>query len=71
MREVSDGPRHAAANVCPFWSINKAQIEANDGSTQRAGYCGYLKLGDWMEKGTDLLWDQVKECGIKTEDEFF
>jgi hypothetical protein len=33
------------------------------------GWCDYLKTGDMvMPGGTDLLWDQVKECGIKDED---
>lgn len=46
------------AVVCPYWSIDTKQ------QTQANGYCAFLKLGDWMEDGTDLLWDQCKECGI-------
>lgn len=44
--------------LCPFWSNNPDQPD------QGSGYCSYLKQGDWMENGTFLLWDQVKECGI-------
>jgi len=29
------------------------------------GHCGYLGKGDWEKDGTTLLWDQVKECGVK------
>ena|SRR5665213_2226818 len=43
------------------------------------GYCAFLGLGDWDEvdystkpegvkRGTMLLWDSVKECGINQED---
>lgn len=53
---------------CPFHSINEDHIE--NGSIQMAGYCSYLKLGDWMDNGTFLLFDMVKECGVKEEDEF-
>jgi hypothetical protein len=45
-------------SVCPFWR------KFADKPEQLNGYCTYLKLGDWMEDGTLLLWDQVKECGI-------
>lgn len=44
--------------LCPFWSNNPDQPD------QGSGYCSYLKQGDWMENGTSLLWDQVKECGV-------
>ena len=27
----------------------------------------YLKSGDWEEDGTSLLWDFVKECGLKED----
>lgn len=32
---------------------------------QENGYCAYLKEGDWEDKGTSLLWDKCKECGVK------
>lgn len=31
---------------------------------QDNGYCCFLKIGDWYEYGTSLLWDKCKECGI-------
>lgn len=48
---------------CPFWSMR------TDLPEQSNGYCSYLKSGDWMEDGTFLLWDQVKECGIRMDDD--
>jgi len=45
--------------LCPYWVNNTSQ------PYQMNGYCRYLKLGDWEDKGTTHLWDQVKECGIK------
>jgi hypothetical protein len=49
--------------VCPFWSINHSKEEI------RNGYCSYLKKGDWEnESAFNLLWDQVKECGVNMED---
>jgi hypothetical protein len=44
--------------ICPFWSINKNFPEQNN------GYCSIMRVGDWNIPGL-LLWDQVKECGIK------
>lgn len=38
---------------------------------QMSGWCDYLKTGDMAPNGTDLLWDSVKECGIKTEEALF
>jgi hypothetical protein len=38
---------------------------------QMSGWCDYLKTGDMAPNGTDLLWDSVKECGIKTEESLF
>jgi hypothetical protein len=37
--------------------------------SQVDGWCDYLNTGDMVEGGTDLLWDAVKGCGIKTEDD--
>lgn len=51
---------------CPYWSINREARAAH--GTQSSGYCSYLRTGDWMENGTLLLWDQVKECGLKDAD---
>jgi hypothetical protein len=43
--------------VCPFWHRMGNLPE------QRSGYCSYLRMGDW-QPGADLLWDQVKLCGV-------
>lgn len=51
--------------ACPFWQ------KLHDHPAQMNGWCDYLKIGDMVEGGTDLLWDQVKECGIKKEDPDF
>jgi len=48
--------------TCPYWSKRADKRERDD------GYCSYLDLGDWMENGTFLLWDQVKECGVNEEE---
>lgn len=58
-----------AVNPCTFRSINQAQVAIDEGSYQSAGYCSYLKVGDWMDTGLGMLWDSVKECGVKDEDE--
>ncbi|NCQ51513.1 hypothetical protein GW796_06385 [archaeon] len=62
--------------VCPFWEPHDKEKHGElpkeycdpkkpifDGA-----YCSYLKLGDWMENGTSLLWDQIKECGVNCRD---
>ena len=50
---------------CPFWRTLPGLPE------QRSGWCDYLRTGDNEADGTLLLWDQVKECGIKDSDEDF
>lgn len=47
---------------CKWWSKNKNK------NKQENGYCSYLKVGDWQEKGTCLLWDQCKECSISEKE---
>ena len=48
---------------CRFWSLRKERCN------QMNGYCSFLELGDWdLPTGFDLLWDQVKVCGINNED---
>ena len=61
-------------NTCPFWEHynpakhGKLPPEFDDPNSGGPGcYCSYLKLGDWMEDGTMLLWDQVKACGINDD----
>lgn len=41
---------------CPYWAKDPDQHR------QTSGYCALLKSGDWMQGGTKLLWDQIKEC---------
>lgn len=48
--------------ACPYLELRK------DKPSQSNGYCKYLELGDWMDNGTMLLWDCVKECNINTND---
>ena len=54
--------------VCPYFD----HIEK--GGSQSDGYCHYIEEGDSKldgtyneEGGCDLLWDQVKSCGINDE----
>jgi len=53
--------RHIFTYTCPFLDHDPEQED------QSNGYCHLLKLGDWMENGTSLLWDSVKECGINDD----
>lgn len=46
---------------CPFWELRE------DKPHQENGYCHYMQIGDWMDKGPWLLWDQVKECGVNED----
>jgi len=50
---------------CPFHRILPEHPD------QLNGWCDYLKSGDMEESGTSLLFDSVKECGIKTDDPLF
>lgn len=50
--------------LCPYWSADTNKPR------QENGYCAYLEVGDWEPDGwLSLLWDQVKECGLKVEDD--
>lgn len=46
---------------CKWLTFNKTK------NYQENGYCKYLGCGDWDKKGTILLWDECKECGVKDE----
>lgn len=58
-------------DCCPFWEHYNKKIHGElpdeykpyEKSFQGA-YCTYLRTGDWLPNGTDLLWDQVKCCGV-------
>lgn len=67
-RQVWGAPEGTVAQVpetarCPHWK------HVGSKGRQRDGYCRLLKAGDWMPhpRGTMLLWDQVKECGINQD----
>lgn len=49
--------------VCPYWSSVKNR------PAQESGYCRFLGRGDWENPGISLLWDQVKECGIRADED--
>lgn len=34
---------------------------------QANGYCHLLKVGDWMDGSSGLLWDGCKDCGINDD----
>lgn len=50
---------------CPYWK------RRGDKPAQRNGYCRLMKCGDFTAggRGTMLLWDQVKECGINVDED--
>jgi len=43
---------------CPYHCIKE------DHEKQNNGYCSLLKIGDWMDNASGLLFDHIKECGI-------
>jgi len=57
--KCSDGGILVKRKPCPYWMIR------SDKHPQENGYCEFLDQGDWDGKG-GLLWDQIKECNIKT-----
>ena len=49
--------------TCPFWAYSK--IAKFFYGEQTDGYCFFLGKGDFSYiRPTDLLWDQVKCCGL-------
>lgn len=58
---------YTGKKVCPYLGSRRAYANRSSGMSQSYGYCHLLRKGDFFEEnGTDLLWDQVKECGINT-----
>jgi hypothetical protein len=56
-----NAPPKFHSKICPFWGLESEQV----------GICSYIHLKDGDEKGTFLLFDQIKECTINwAEDEF-
>jgi len=49
--------------VCPFYDKFTQLPE------QQNGFCHYLKIGDFTRRGTFLLWDMCKCCGIKKQED--
>ena len=47
---------------CPFWKQVAGQARDMN------GWCDYLKAGDSDSEGASMLFDMVKECGVKAED---
>jgi hypothetical protein len=64
-RDESGVPR-TSIKVCPYYKGRR------DKPQQNSGYCRLMKVGDFTHgrdangnpRGTMLLWDAVKECGI-------
>lgn len=54
--------RGFAIKKCPFWQ------QLPDQPRDMNGWCDYLKTGDNSEEGFSMLFDMVKECGIKSEE---
>jgi hypothetical protein len=46
---------------CPYWSIDETKEQHNN------GFYRYINRGDWDRYPFSLLWDEVKECGIKND----
>lgn len=59
--DVDEKTATASIRKCPYWSMR------TDKPSQCGGYCRFMKVGDWENDKASLLWDQVKECGIKTD----
>lgn len=60
---MKNGSSISFTEQCPYWSVDESKPR------QLNGYCSFLEEGGWDSEGVSLLWDQVKECGIKEEDD--
>jgi hypothetical protein len=56
---VAGGSPAVQTDPCPFWTF-----DANQPKHER-GICSLMGLRDWESDNLTLLWDQVKECGLK------
>ena len=63
--ERTDDGRGVKIKLCPHWRL------LDEYPYQMNGYCTYLKSGDFMDNGTSLLWDQVKECNVNIPDDWY
>ena len=83
MRLNRDGSYSPRYKICPYWNKNKDKPNQCNGycgylkqgdwdiekeKTLTNAKTGEVTRGDKMSFAVSLLWDQVKECGIKTED---
>lgn len=57
-----DGTPYFETSPCPYWGLDATR------DRHESGYCALLKEGDW-QVGWGILWDQVKHCGIRRDDE--
>ena len=59
---IPNGPYcYSDDGLCLYWS------KRHDKPEQENGYCDYLQRGGWDVQRLSLLWDQVKECGIRVD----
>jgi hypothetical protein len=54
-----------STRICPYWAGTAGKNDAID-----TGYCTFTQTSDDDDKGTGLLWDQCKECGINEDDDW-
>jgi hypothetical protein len=55
-----------ANGVCPYWGLDTNR------PTHENGFCTFIPMNDWdCNIGIPLLWDQVKECGINDDVEWY
>lgn len=57
--EHDENGMYLKQKLCPYWSIDKTKPKHDN------GYCSFMESGDWEQPYVSLIWDQVKECGIK------
>jgi hypothetical protein len=63
-KQHEDGLPYFETAPCPYWAVDRNRPH------QENGYCAFLREGDWNDPtGFSLLWDQVKSCGIKRDDD--
>lgn len=59
--EVEGGLPRLLVYRCPYW----AAFPVGDGTDAVYGYCALNQAGDWQKEIGGLLFDQVKNCGVK------
>lgn len=65
MIELDEPIKMPSTKKCSYWRFNPEKEEMDN------GYCAFLGAGDGDSAGgegiIDLLWDQVKACGVNDE----